>query len=163
MDREDQGIAAGIVVEDHLGRRVGEDAAVPIKFAVDAHCRKGRRQGAGGEDVLDANGHVAAIEIAHAASADMGGTDGQARLAMVDELEIDEVEQRLRKRRSRIIAGAVGAQYRMGAQEGEGIGQEESWKAIQERVPVGERLSQLRPGSTLVPRRLMRHAPPEFL
>ena len=40
VHREDQRVLARIVVEDHLGRRVGEDAAVPIELAVDAHRRE---------------------------------------------------------------------------------------------------------------------------
>ena len=51
---EDQRIAARIVVEHRLDRRVGKDAAVPVEFAVDAHRRKGRRQRARRHDVFDA-------------------------------------------------------------------------------------------------------------
>ena len=40
MHREDQRVAARMIVEDALGRRVGENAAVPIELAVDAHRRE---------------------------------------------------------------------------------------------------------------------------
>ena len=62
---KDQRVLARIVVEDRFGRRVREDAAVPIEFAVDAHRRKGRRQRARRHDVLDAEFAVAAVEISH--------------------------------------------------------------------------------------------------
>ena len=51
MHGEDQRIAPRIVVEDRLGRRIGENSAVPIELAVDANGRKGRRQRARRHDV----------------------------------------------------------------------------------------------------------------
>ena len=44
MHGEDQRVPPRVIVEDPLGRRVGENAAVPIKLAVDAHGGEGRRQ-----------------------------------------------------------------------------------------------------------------------
>src|SRR5262245_2518201 len=41
---EDEGAMTRVVVEDRLGRRVGENSAVPIELAIDAYGRKGRRQ-----------------------------------------------------------------------------------------------------------------------
>ena len=109
---EDQRVAARVVVEDHLGRRVGEDAAVPVELAVDAHGRERRRQRARRHDVLDADLHVAAVEVAHLAGAHVRGADGQPRLAAVDEREIDQLGQRLLQRRGRVVAGALGAERR---------------------------------------------------
>ena len=43
MYREDDRVAPGLIVEDALRRCVGEDAAVPIKLAVDAHRGKSGR------------------------------------------------------------------------------------------------------------------------
>jgi hypothetical protein len=40
MHREDQSVAARIVLEDALGRRIGKDATVPVELAVDAHSGK---------------------------------------------------------------------------------------------------------------------------
>ena len=88
---EDQGVAARVVVEDHLGRRIGENAAVPIELAVDAHGREGRRQCARCQDVLDADLDFAAVEVAHLAGAHMRGADREPRLAPVDEREIDQL------------------------------------------------------------------------
>ena len=110
---EDQRVAARVVVEDHLGRRVGEDAAVPVELAVDAHCREGRRQGARRHDVLDAERHVAAVEVLHLARAHVRGADRQAGPAAVDEREVDELGERLFQRLGRVVAGAVGAQHDM--------------------------------------------------
>ena len=91
MHREDQRVLARIVVEDRLGRRVGEDAAVPVELAVDAHRRKRRRQRAGRHDVLDADLAVAAVEVSHLAGAHMRGADGEPRLARVDQREVDQL------------------------------------------------------------------------
>src|SRR6266540_829854 len=44
MHRENQRVAARGIVEDALGRGVGENAAVPIKLAVDTHGWEGGRQ-----------------------------------------------------------------------------------------------------------------------
>src|SRR5260370_40021857 len=44
VHRENQGVATRVVVEDCLGRRVGENSAVPIELAIDANGWKGRRQ-----------------------------------------------------------------------------------------------------------------------
>src|SRR5207253_2031417 len=35
VDRKNERVAAGAVVEDDLRRRVGKDAAVPVEFAID--------------------------------------------------------------------------------------------------------------------------------
>src|SRR5213079_3278158 len=62
---EDERVAPRVVVENHLERRVGVEAAVPVRLAVDAHRRKPGRQRAGGHHVVDAERHVAAVEVAH--------------------------------------------------------------------------------------------------
>src|SRR5262245_22911569 len=58
MNCEDERAAARIVIEDHLGRRVRQDSAVPIELTVNADSRKGWRQRAGCQDMLDPNFHV---------------------------------------------------------------------------------------------------------
>src|SRR5262245_46659501 len=52
MHGEDQRVTARRIVEDALGRCIGEDAAVPIEFAIYAHRRKSRRQSPRRHDVL---------------------------------------------------------------------------------------------------------------
>jgi hypothetical protein len=85
VHREDQRVAAGIAVEDRLGRRIGENAAVPVELAIDAHCWKRRRQCTRRRNVLDLDLGISAVEIAHHAGADVSGADHQARPALVDE------------------------------------------------------------------------------
>src|SRR4051812_2521577 len=49
---EHQRVAARVIVEYRLDRRVGEDAAIPIELAVDADRGEGGRQGARRHDVV---------------------------------------------------------------------------------------------------------------
>ena len=53
MDSEDERVAAGMVVKNDFGGRVGEDAAVPIELVVDAYRRKGGGERAGGHDLFE--------------------------------------------------------------------------------------------------------------
>ena len=55
---------------------------------------------------------IAAIEVMHLTSAYMGGTDGQAGAAAIDEIEIDQLFERLPQRRSRVVTGALCSQYK---------------------------------------------------
>ena len=84
---------ARVVVEHRLDRRVRQDAAVPIELAVDAHGGEGRRQRARGHDVADVERHVAAVEVAHLAGADVGGADRQPGLLAIDPVEVDQLAQ----------------------------------------------------------------------
>ena len=82
VDGEDQRVPARVVVKHHLGRRVGEDAAVPVQLAVDAHGGKCRRQRTGRHDVLHVQLAAAAVEIRHLAGAHVRGPDRQARAVL---------------------------------------------------------------------------------
>ena len=108
VNREDEGVASRMVVENRFARRVGKNPAVPIELAVDANRRKGRRQRAGRHDVLGGDFACAAVEIAHLAGAHMGGADGEPRLAAIDEIKIDQLFKGLLQRRGRVITGALG-------------------------------------------------------
>ena len=99
VHREDQRGAARIVLEDRLGRRIGENPTVPVKFAIDAHRRKRGRQRAGGENMRDVDLAIAAVEVAHHATAHMRGADGQPRRAAVDQRKVDQLVQSLAQRR----------------------------------------------------------------
>ena len=68
---------------------------------------KRRRQRARRHDVLDADIAVAAVEIAHLAGAHMRGANGEPRLALVDQREVDQFQQRLFQRRGGVEAGCV--------------------------------------------------------
>ena len=81
VDREHERVLPRVVVEHRLDRGVRQDAAIPVELAVDAHGREGRRQRARGHHVADVERHVAAVEVAHLAGADIGGPDGQPGVA----------------------------------------------------------------------------------
>ena len=49
--------------------------------------------------------------------AHMRGAHGQPRMAAIDEREIDQLLQRLAQRLGRVVAGMVGAERHMGAEE----------------------------------------------
>ena len=106
--------------------------------------------------------HVAAVEIAHLARAHLGGADGETRRAIGDQREIDEFVERRLQRRGRIVAGGVGRERHVPAQEGERIGLEEAGDPGGERVPVGQaRADPRQPGDGLERRRML-DAPPEL-
>jgi hypothetical protein len=96
-----------IIVEHHFGRRVGENAAVPVQLAVDARGRKCRRKRAGGHDMLHVQLAAAAVEIRHLAGAHVRRRDREARPSAVDQLEVDELGESGLKRRCRVVAGVV--------------------------------------------------------
>ena len=54
VDSEDHRVAPRMVLEHGFDRRVRVDAAVPIRLAVDSHCRERRRQRAGRHHMVDA-------------------------------------------------------------------------------------------------------------
>src|SRR5436190_10608872 len=64
---KDHRIPPRLVVEHRLDWGIRIDAAVPVRLTVDPHSGKRRRQGARRKHVLDAEGFVAAVEIAHLA------------------------------------------------------------------------------------------------
>ena len=85
----------GNVVEHGFDRRIRIDAAIPIRLAVDADRQERRRQGAGGEHVLERDGHVAAVEVVHLAGPHIDRADGEARLPGIDAVEIDHLGERV--------------------------------------------------------------------
>ena len=71
-------------------------------------------------------GAVAAVEIVHLAALDIGGAHRQPRLPGVQAVGVDQVGQRLRQRRCRVVAGALGAQGHPRAPKGQRVGLEEA-------------------------------------
>jgi hypothetical protein len=90
MNREDQRVPARIVVKYGFRRCIGQDSAVPIKLAIDAHRRKGRRQRTRGHEMLYCDGSLSTVEIAHPASANVSSADRQAWSAAIDKIEVYE-------------------------------------------------------------------------
>src|SRR5271156_1161819 len=106
VDGEDERVPARVVVEHHFRRRVGENAAVPVEFAIDANGGKRWRQGARGHDIPDAERPIPAVEIAHLAGPYVRGADRQARLSPIDQIELDDLGERALQWRGRVVAGA---------------------------------------------------------
>ena len=71
----------------------------------------------------------------HHARAHMRGADGEPLLAAIDAIEIDQLLERLAQRLGRVIAGIVGAEIHMGAEEGAGVRLEEPGNALGQRHP----------------------------
>src|SRR3546814_7060853 len=95
------------MVEHMLERRVGDDAAVPIKLAVDLHRREPRRKRARRHDMLGSDSPIAAIEIDEIARPDVDRSRTIAYRAIVQQVEVDELQQRVAKR-LRIITAERG-------------------------------------------------------
>ena len=68
----------------------------------------------------------------------MGGADSEPRLAAVDQIEIDELLERLLQRRGRVIAGVVRPQRVRVADMRQRIGSEEADDAVGDRRPIGQ-------------------------
>src|SRR5476649_1399836 len=109
LHREDHRAAARLVVQHRLDRCVRINAAVPVWLAVDAHGRKRRRQRARRHHVRWRQRLLVTVEIAHRAAARVDGADGQARVAGVEVVEIDQRFERRAQRRGLIKGRALGA------------------------------------------------------
>jgi hypothetical protein len=70
------------VVERRLDRRVGENAAVPIKITVDPYGRKGRWKRAGCHYMTNRQRAFAAIEIVHLTGLHFCGSDRDTAVAL---------------------------------------------------------------------------------
>ena len=90
--------------EHPLQRRVGDDAAVPVIFAVDFGGRKARGQRAARHDVAEIDSMGGGVEIGEIAVADIDRADAQARFAGIEPVEIDQPLQRLLERRDVVMA-----------------------------------------------------------
>jgi hypothetical protein len=113
--------------------------------------------------MLHTDGAVAAVEIAHLAGADMGRPDREPRPAAIDQIEIDQLFQRLLQRRCRVIAGPVRPQHIGIARMRQRVRPEEAGDAVGDGRPVGELLVETGKGVAEIPDRLLLHPLPEFL
>ena len=65
----------------------------------------------------------------------MRGAHREPRVASIDEIEIDQLLERLAQGLGRVVAGMVGAERHMRAEEGAGMRFEEPGDAIGQRHP----------------------------
>ena len=89
IDLEHQELVLGAPVEHVLERGIGDDAAVPIRFAVDLDRRKGRRHGPARHDVLRPDHAIEIVETFRISGAHIDRAYRQAHLLAVDQVEID--------------------------------------------------------------------------
>ena len=146
VDGEDHRVAARLVVEHRLDRRVGVDAAVPVRLAVDAHRRERRRQGTRGHDVVGVERLVAAVEVAHLAAARIDRAHRQPRVALADVLEVDQRVQGVAQRRRAVVGRLLDADHRLRAAQRRHARREEGRDAARHGVQVGEQLAHAPPG-----------------
>ena len=99
------------ILEDMLQRRVGDQAAVPVIVGADLDHRQRRRQGAARHDVLRDDFGLRAVEIDEVAVPHVDRADGVAHRRAVEEVEIDQAEQRLPQRRG-VVEGGGGLEPR---------------------------------------------------
>lgn len=81
---------------------------------------------------------VAAIEVMHVAGADVGGADGQTGAAAIDEIEIDQLFERLLQGGGRVVTGALPSQHKSVAGASQWIRSEEAGNAVSNRRPIRE-------------------------
>lgn len=89
MDGEHKAAAPRVIVEHRFHRRVGQDASIPVKLAVDPDRGKCRRQRPGSHHVPDRQRCRTAVEIMHLAALDIGGADRQPRFSGVQAVAVN--------------------------------------------------------------------------
>ena len=82
---------------------------------------------------------------------------------LIDQREVDELLQRLAQRLGRVVAGMVGAERDLRAEEGLWIDLEEPGNAGRQRPPRRERIGDAGPGRKQAPEIRALHAAPELL
>ena len=109
IDLERQRVQPRPAVEHPLQRRVGNEAAVPIIFAVDLGRRKSGRQRAAGDDMRRADAMGRGIEIDEVAGSDIHRADAEAHGAGIEPVEVHQALERRLQRSDVIEAELVGA------------------------------------------------------
>nr|GEU28368.1 hypothetical protein [Tanacetum cinerariifolium] len=157
LHREDHGTAARFVVEHRLDGRVGVDAAVPVRFTVDAHGGKRGRQRTGRHHVIGREHIAAAVEVAHGAGAGVHGADRKARLLIIQVVVVDQVVERGVQRRGQVERRVFRAHLGVRVPPRRGIGFEKGGNALPHRDGIGHRARQRRHAQ-----RVALHAAPEL-
>src|SRR5262249_1236995 len=105
IDLECQAAATRIIIQHVLQRRVGDETAVPVVFAVDLDRWKTGRQRAARHHMLRANGDFRAVEIGKAAGAHIHSSHAEAdAFGTVDAVEVDELFKCLLERYRTVVA-----------------------------------------------------------
>ena len=166
VHHEADGIDTRFVDEHRFQRRVRIQAAVPVKFAVDAHRRKARRHRAACHHVRNADVLLQRIEIVEPAAGNADRADRQAyAFRVVERAQVDQCVERCLER-----AGVVEARlFRRHLQaDREGI---EPAQRIETRHAAKGRVERIEPGieaacrirhATHVEQVAVRNAIPEF-
>ena len=105
IDLEHQRVDAVVEVEQILERRVRHDAAIPEMVGPDLHHRQGGRQGAARHHVLGLYSVLLVVEVDEVAVEHVDRPHRQARLLLVDQREIDQLQQGLAQGRVVVVAG----------------------------------------------------------
>ena len=142
IDLERQAAATRIVIQHVLQRRVGDETAVPVVFAVDLDRWKTGRQRAARHHMLRANGGFRAVEIGEAAGAHIHRSDAEAgALGIVDAVEVDELFERLLERRRAVEARRHGRRepLMMRARSETGLAKHDRGNSADRSLPGGNR------------------------
>ncbi len=113
---EGEPAAAGIIAENVLQRRIGNQAAIPIELAIGFHRGKRRGQRAAGHDMPGPNLHLRIVEVAKIARSHIDGAHAEAGFARIDAIKIDQAFQRRLERLRIVVAGG-----RVGVSHAEGL------------------------------------------
>src|ERR1700737_1723899 len=104
IDLNDERVHLRRIVEHVPQRCVGNDASIPIEFAVDRHRRKPRRQSTACDHVLGTDSNVTIVEVQRIPGANVDRAERQSDVLVVDEVEIDQLLERRFERGSVVKA-----------------------------------------------------------
>jgi hypothetical protein len=99
--------AANSTFEHVFEGRIGNESAVPIGLTVDLDGREARRQSTARHDVLRTDRLGGRVEILHIAGQHLHGSDAHPYQSRIQQIEIDELEQRGFKRLSIVDANRL--------------------------------------------------------
>src|SRR5262245_35004324 len=112
VDLEYERVQAGIALHHPLQRRVRDETAVPIEFAIHLDGGTAGRQRPARHDVLGPDRVGGRVEIHEVAAADIDGADTEPHLAGIDAIEVDESFQRAAQRGGVVPAGGLHRTWR---------------------------------------------------
>src|ERR1700751_2360960 len=93
VDLKCEGVFAWSSIQNPLQWRIGNEAAIPIEFAVDLSGGKSWRERAAGHHMRWSDLVCGVVEIDEVPGCDIHGTDAEASGARIDAIEINQVLQ----------------------------------------------------------------------